>query len=82
MTRVEVEIEELVLHGFARNDGVAVADAIERTLRSRLASTGGRFGETRTIDRIDAPTIELAASASPRAIGGAVAERVHGSVRT
>ena len=59
--RVEVEIQELVLHGFDE--------------------AGGRFGESRAIDRIDAPAIDLAAGASPRAIGGAVAERLHGSMR-
>jgi hypothetical protein len=79
--RVEVEIQELVLHGFDRSDGVAVAESIERALGSQLEDAGGRFGESRAIERIDAPAIDLAAGASPRAIGGAVAERLHGSMR-
>jgi len=81
VTRVEVEIEELVLHGFGRSDGAAVAESVERALRSQLADPGVGFGESRTLDHVDVPRIELAAGASPRTIGAAVAERLHGSVR-
>ena len=70
-----------MLHGFDRRDGVAVAQSIEHALASQVDEAGGRFGESRAIDRIDAPAIDLAAGASPRAIGGAVAERLHGSMR-
>jgi hypothetical protein len=73
-----IEIEELVLQDFGRSDGAA----IELALRSGLAGAGRRFGEPRTIARIDPTAIELSAGASHRAIGGAVAERLHGSVQT
>ncbi len=78
---VEVEIEELVLHGFGRIDDAAVAEAIQSTLRSRLATPGGDFGENRTVDFVQAPTIELHAQSSPKALGAAVADRLQGSVR-
>jgi hypothetical protein len=78
--RVEVEIQELVLHGFAGVDGAAVAESVERALRARLAHDAA-FGESRTVDRVDAPAIELGARASARTIGGAVADRLHGSMR-
>jgi hypothetical protein len=81
VTQVEVEIEELVLHGFSRSDAVAVAASIERSLRVQFADSSSRFGKSRTIERVDAKAIEVTAGATPRAIGGAVAERLHRSVR-
>jgi hypothetical protein len=80
LTWVEVEIEELVLHGFGHGDGTAVAASLERALRSRLVAGGG-FGESRTLDRVEAAPIRVGAGASPRALGRAVAERLEGSVR-
>ena len=79
--RVEVEIQELVLHGFRGLDGAAVADAVEQALRSRLAGADARLGQSRALDRIEAPAIRLAGGVSARALGGAVAERLHGSLR-
>ena len=81
LRHVEVEIEELVLHGFGRIDGAAVAESIQAKLGSLLSSPGGDFGKSRTSDSVEAPAIEVAAGASPRAIGSAVAERLQGSVR-
>ena len=80
VTRVEVEIDELVLHGFEHGDGPAVATAVERALRSRLATAGG-LGESRALDRVVAAPIRLGADASPRAFGRGVAERLDGSLR-
>jgi hypothetical protein len=80
LRHVEIEIEELALHGFGRIDGAAVAESIQATLGSLLSSSGD-LGATREVDRIEAPAIELAAGASERTIGGAVAERLQGSLR-
>jgi len=79
--RVEVEIQKLVLHGFAGVDGAAVGESVERALRSRLANAGAPFGDSRTIGRVDAPAIEVGPRASARKIGAAVADRLHGSMR-
>jgi hypothetical protein len=81
VTRVEVEIQELVLHGFREADGAAVAEALDRALRSQLASAGADWGRSRTLDRFETPAIHLAAGASPRTLGTAVARRLHGSLR-
>ena len=50
--RVEVEIQELVLHGFRGLDGAAVADAVEQALRSRLAGADAGLGQSRALDRL------------------------------
>jgi hypothetical protein len=75
--RIEVEIHELVLHGFDRLDGRAVAGEVELALAARLAA--GVF-EPRSAERVDAGSFRLSASPSPGAIGSAVAGRVHRSL--
>jgi hypothetical protein len=79
VTRVEVEIQELVLHGFERLDGRAVAASLERALAARLAAEGG-VGAARSVDRIEAAAVRLHANASPRTVGRAVAASLHRSV--
>lgn len=76
---VEIEIEELVLHGFDRIDGAAVAESLRSALRVHLAE--GDLGKSRTIDLLRAPVLELAPGTTAPALGRAVAERVHGSIR-
>jgi hypothetical protein len=78
--RVELEIEELVLEGLGRVDGLAVAAAVERALRTRLMLADG-FGATRSVDAVATPAIRLSASPSPETIGRAVATRIQESVR-
>ncbi|HJQ75171.1 MAG TPA: hypothetical protein VJ814_09805 [Gaiellaceae bacterium] len=76
---VEVEIEELVLHGFDRIDGVAVAESLRSALGVHLAE--GDLGKSRTVDLVRAPVLEVAPGTRAAALGRAVAERVHGSIR-
>ena len=77
--RVEVEIQELVLHGFSRADGAALAASIGRELGTRLAHAGHEFGETLHVERVDPRRV--AAGADTSALGAAVADRVRGSLR-
>jgi hypothetical protein len=79
--RFEVEIGELVLHGFADVDGPAVAASLERALGSQLERAGADFGRSRSVERLDAPPIVVGAGTSARALGAAVAGRLHGSLR-
>ena len=79
VSRIEVEIDELVLHGFDRVDGRAVADAVERTLASRLAAGEIR---PRAADRVDGGSFAVPTRASPQAIGTSVAGRLHRSLGT
>ena len=77
---VEVEIEELVLLGFDRIDGGAFAESLRSALRARLVAEGD-VGESRSVDLVQPPALELAPAASASALGQAVAERVDGSIR-
>jgi hypothetical protein len=64
--RVEIEIDELVLDGFPTVDRAVVAAEIERAVSARLWGTAA---DTRSVD--------ARSGSLPRAIGTAVAERVH-----
>jgi len=77
---VEVEIDELVLHGFDRIDGDAFAESLRSALRARLAAEWD-LGKSRTVDLVEPPALELAPAATASALGQAVAERVDGSIR-
>jgi len=81
MRDVEVEIEELVLHGFGQIDGAAVVESVQAALRSRLATPSGDLGESRSVDLVRAPAIELGAGSSPQALGAAIAQRLDGTLR-
>lgn len=77
---VEVEIEELVLHGFDGIDSAALADSLQSTLRARLVAESN-LGKSRTVDFFRAQAIEVAPGATAPTLGRAVAERVYGSIR-
>jgi hypothetical protein len=70
--RVEVRVDELVLHGLARCDVRGVEHAVEREL-TRLLGGGAPA-------RIDVGTFELGREPAAQAIGTRVAAKVHGSL--
>ena len=83
---IEIEIEELVLHGFSHRDRYAIADAVERELSHLLAA---RFAE-RSIPSslahnavyasIDAGGFQVTPNASTGAIGVQIAQTVNGGL--
>jgi hypothetical protein len=77
VSRIEVEIEELVLRGFDRVDGRVVADALERSLAERLADVSFQPGAR---ERLDAGSFAYSDHASPGTIGEAVAGRLQRSL--
>ena len=80
MARVELQIDELVLHGLDAGDGFAVARGIEHELTRLLMERGSpALQPGGDVPRIDAGTIDLLPEA-PRAFGGRVAEAVYGSM--
>ncbi len=75
--RIEVHIEELVLHGFEHSDRYAIGEAIERELTRLLGA-----GEVRmqSSDRLDAGSVTLTSAAKPQRVGAQVAGKVHRSL--
>jgi hypothetical protein len=79
---IEVQIDELVLHGFAA-DGRGVAQAVERELTRLLAERGlpAAFAPGDAHAVLQGRGLELGARQSANAIGSSIAGAVHGAKR-
>jgi hypothetical protein len=71
--RIEVRIDELVLHGFPALDGHAVGAAVERELARLVAA---RPPAARGADALDAGSFAVPAGPDAGELGGAIASRV------
>lgn len=79
---VELQIEELVLHGFAPHDRSRIGEAVERELARLFAGRGvppslARGGE---IERLYGGTFEVKPGSDVEAIGAQVAHAVYGGL--
>ena len=80
--RIEVDIEELVLHGFSPGDRYRIGEAVERELTRLLADRdvpqslecGGE------IANIDGGAFEVAQGSRAEAVGAQVAKAVYGGL--
>lgn len=80
--KVELHIEELVLHGFAPEDQHRIGEAVERELESLLVEPGmPSLNSDLEIGDMDAGEIALARGARPEAIGAQVARAVYRGMR-
>lgn len=80
--RMELSIDELVLHGFAPGDRRRISQAVQREL-TRLAAEQGFPQEQMkrgAIGRLDAGTIRIDPVRRPERIGAQVAQSVHGAI--
>ena len=77
--RIELHIEELVLHGFAPGERYMIGNAVEREL-TRLLSENGIPTSLRSenaVDKIKGGTFDAAPNAKPPAIGRQIAQAVY-----
>lgn len=74
-TRIDVHIDELVLHGFAAHDRDAIAEAIRAEIGRALLEPGAADALVRARDaaRIDAGSFRRADRERPASIGTKVA---------
>jgi len=79
-TRVEVTIDELVLHGFAPGDRYAIAEALQGELARLLSEQGvpAAFMQGGQTERIDAGKVALAPGTHANVVGAQVAQAVCG----
>ena len=75
--RIDVHVEELVLDGFDRHDGDAVARALEAELARLL---GDRVPQLRSVDSVDGGSVEAPARGGEAALGASVARGVYGGL--
>ena len=78
----EIDIEELVLHGFRPADRYAIAEAVERELAFLLAreSSPRLSRKEGHIERFNAGTFHVAADAPGRVVGDEVAHALYKSL--
>jgi hypothetical protein len=77
---IEVNIEELVLHGVAPGDRWRIGDALERELRGLLAAKGVPRLWLSSPERIAAGTICSASLTRPAQAGAEIAGAAYGGV--
>ncbi len=82
MTRFELHIDRLVLHGFPSRHRATIAAAVERELARLLAAqhSPNLLTADRTVARIDAGTFAARAGATPESIGAGIARAISGKV--
>ena len=80
--RVELEIEELVLHGFAPGDRHRIAGAIERELARLLGEEGvpAALSRAGSIEQLDGGTFEAKPRAKPESTGARIARAIYGGL--
>jgi ribulose 1,5-bisphosphate synthetase/thiazole synthase len=79
---LEVNIEELVLHGFPPGDRYLIASAVEQELTRLLTERGvpSAFKQGSYVDIIDGGHFTISSRAKARNIGMQVAQAVHRGV--
>ena len=80
---IEVQIEELVLHGFTPRDRHAIAEAIQSELTALLKTRGLPGGTQRLYQReaLRAPTAALPPSPRADETGTAIARAIYGGLK-
>ncbi len=76
---IEIEIGELVLHGFAPGDRTRIGDAVEAELQDLLARHS-LPAEAVSRARVDAGKFQVARGAKPRSVGSQIAGALYRSV--
>jgi hypothetical protein len=79
---IEVQIDELVLRGFAHADRYAIGDALSSEIQRLLAGAGEQPFLRQSTDRpvLDAGQVALAPNADPAAVGARVGQAIHTSL--
>lgn len=82
MKRIELHIEELVLHGFAPADRHRIGDAVQRELTRLLTEQGmpASLVQRGEMARLDGGAFEIARGSRSEAIGAQVAQAVYGGL--
>lgn len=81
--KLEIRIEELVLHGFDPRDGKGIGEAVERELTRLFLEQGvpGAFRPELNVDSIDGGSFAVAPGSGAKAMGAGVARSVYGGLK-
>lgn len=81
--RLELHIEELILHGFAASDRYRIGEAVERELSRLFAEQGIPASLIAGLDspHLDAGAFQVAASSTPSTTGAQLAQALYGGLK-
>lgn len=79
---IELQIEELVLHGFAQKDRGRIQRAIEQELTRLLTERGvpASLSQSREIQQLQGSSFNVRAGMGVEAIGSQVAQAIYGGM--
>lgn len=75
--RVEIVIDELVLHGFSPTERYDIGDSLSVELERLIMERGLQVQESMDIPSLRAATVKLPSSSKPDLVGARVAEAVY-----
>lgn len=79
--KIELRIDELVLHGFAPGDRHRIGEAVERELSRLMSGDGESFAAVRKgSSKIEGGAITLAPGAGPESAGAQIARAVYSGI--
>jgi len=80
---IELNIEELVLHGFAPSDRYRIGEAVEQELTRLLADQGvpQSLAQGEEVASVDGGAFEVAPGSRAQVVGAQVARAVYGGLR-
>jgi len=80
---IELNIEELVLHGFTPGDRHRIGEAVERELTRLLADRGvpQSLAQGGEVASVDGGAFEVAPGSRAEVVGAQVAKAVYGGLR-
>ncbi len=82
-SNVEVQIDELILHGFSAADRYAIGDALSGELSQLVThSASNPFNQEINLSTYRAGEISILPDAQPTQIGAKVAQAVHAGLHT
>jgi hypothetical protein len=79
---IELEIDELVLHGFGAIDRETLGLVVQQELARLLADGGvsGGLGQGGEVSRLDGGTFSVAAGARAEVVGTQIAQSIYGGL--
>jgi hypothetical protein len=82
-SKVQLHIEELVLHGFDPRGRYSISDAVQQELTQLFTGQGvpAQLTELSPTERIDAGSFQVGAAARTHAVGAQIANAVYGGAR-
>jgi hypothetical protein len=78
--RIELIIDELVLHGFAPGDRHAIGDAVQAHLENMLAADSTVPQRDISVDSLVPQQVVLSPKATAGTIGSGIAQAIHGGL--